>query len=411
MSVDNLFGSAFTCGETEYLTGLPMKNKAQTKSMGLIILPGRKSSFSVPINWSILYVTSVALTVCLCLLFNFFFVLYPSRMSEYNLLVAGGTTHFSQVLEQQVAMTRAEIRRSEEYIQPMIDVSKVLEKRTGEIKQKLQLPPNALTFDDLNETIQSAGFAATIDPQNQVKSLGLQMKEIIDQADKTFNMVAEDARQSDNTLWFQNHTPNRWPIPDPYKFERPGKPGKRDLNPGFGNRINPISFMAEFHTGIDVDGDLGEPIYAVADGLVTMSRWHGGYGNIVEILHRHDSGGIRTRYAHNAENLVKEGDWVKRGQVIAYMGSTGYSTDPHIHFELLIDGEFWDAGQYIRNAINHGIKGDDLTVSKESDKDSSDENKSQDSNNKDSSNSKDLVNPTNTLKDSKNVGEKKQDVP
>ena len=346
-----------------------MKNKAQTKSMGLIFLPGRKRSFSIPINWSILYVTSVALTVCLCLLFNFFFVLYPSRMSEYNLLVAGGTTHFSQVLEQQVAMIRAEIRRGDENIQSMTNVSEKLEKSTVDIKQKLQLPPNSLTFDDIYKTVQSSGFAATIDPQEQVKNLGLQIKNTISQADKTLNMVAEDVRQSDNTLWFQNHTPNRWPVPDPYKFERPGKPGKRDLTPGFGNRINPISGMAEFHTGIDIDGDLGEPVYAVADGLVTVSRWYGGYGNFIEILHRNDSGGIKTRYGHNTENLVKEGDWVKRGQVIAYMGSTGYSTDPHIHFELMIDGEFWDAGQYIRNAISHGIKGNDLTIPTDTDKD------------------------------------------
>lgn len=380
-----------------------MKNRAQTKSMGLIILPGRKRSFSIPINWSILYASTVTLTVCLCLLFNFFFVLYPSRMSEYNLLVAGGTTHFSQILEQQVAMTRAEIRRGDENIQSMTDVSKILEKRTGEIKQKLQLPPNLLTFDDINETVQSSGFAATIDPQQQVKSLGLQMKGIISQADRTLNMVAEDARQSDNTLWFQNHTPNRWPVPDPYKFERPGKPGKRDLTPGFGNRINPISFMAEFHTGIDVDGDLGEPIYAVADGLVTVSRWYGGYGNLIEILHRHDSGGIKTRYGHNVENLVKEGDWVKRGQLIGYIGSTGYSTGPHIHFEFLIDGEFYDAGQYIRNSINHGIKGNDMTIPEDKDKED------KDSKNKDTSkeNSKDLVNPQNP----KNVENKKQNVP
>lgn len=377
-----------------------MKNKAQTKSMGLIIMPGRNRSFTIPVNWSILYAGAVTITVCLCLLFNFFFVLYPARMSEYNLLVAGGTNHFSQVLEQQIAMTRAEIRRGEENIIWMTDVAKDLETRTGEIRKELQMQPNSLTFDDISKSIQTSGFAAVIDPEEQVKSLGVQMKSIISQADKTINMVAEDARQSKNTLWFQNHTPNRWPVPDPFKFDRPGKPGKRDLTPGFGNRINPISGMAEFHTGIDIDGDLGEPIYAVADGLVTIAKWYGGYGNFVEILHRHDSGGIKTRYGHNSEVLVKEGDWVKRGQVIAYIGSTGYSTDPHIHFELMINGEFWDAGQYIRNAINNGIKGNDLTIDKENENsDSKDKSK------------KDSTNPSDSTKTNQNNGKGKQDVP
>lgn len=362
-----------------------MKKKAQTKSMGLIIMPGRNRSFSIPVNWSILYATAVTITVCLCLLFNFFFVLYPARMSEYNLLVAGGTNHFSQVLEQQIAMTRAEIRRGEENIMWMTEVTRDLETQTGEIRKELQMQPNSLTFDDISKSVQSTGFAAVINPEVQVKSLGLQMKNIINQADRTINMVAEDARQSKNTLWFQNHTPNRWPVPDPFKFVRPGKPGKRDLTPGFGNRINPISGMAEFHTGIDVDGDLGEPIYAVADGLVTISKdYYGGYGHLVEIQHRRDSGTIKTRYAHNSENLVKEGEWVKRGQVIAYMGSTGYSTGPHIHFELLINGEVWDAGQYIRNAINNGIKGNDLTVDgvkEDSDSKNKDDEKSKSSKN------------------------------
>jgi murein DD-endopeptidase MepM/ murein hydrolase activator NlpD len=158
--------------------------------------------------------------------------------------------------------------------------------------------------------------------------------------------------------------------------------------------------MAEFHTGIDIDGDLGEPIYAVADGLVTIAKWYGGYGNFVEILHRHDSGGIKTRYGHNSEVLVKEGDWVKRGQVIAYIGSTGYSTDPHIHFELMINGEFWDAGQYIRNAINNGIKGNDLTIDKENENsDSKDKSK------------KDSTNPSDSTKTNQNNGKGKQDVP
>jgi murein DD-endopeptidase MepM/ murein hydrolase activator NlpD len=291
-------------------------------------------------------------------------------MSEYNLLVAGGTTYLSQRLEQQIAYTRAEIRHGQENIGWMSDISKKLESETDTIRKTLQMDPASFVLDDIKDTSKIASFATTIDPQKQAERLHDQIKVVIDSADKALNIVAEDVKQSNNSRWFQNHTPNRWPIPDPDLFERPGKPGKRSLDPGFGNRINPISFMAEFHPGVDVDGDFGEPVYAVAEGVVTISKWHGGYGQLIEIKHRSDSGGIYTRYAHNQELLVKEGDKVLRGQKIALMGSTGYSTGPHIHFELIVGKEFVDPGQYIRTQIQNGIKGDDLTVPKDDDKNS-----------------------------------------
>ena len=346
-----------------------MKKRAQTKALGVVLFPGRNRPVTIPLSWSLLYAGSVVGTICICLVLNFLFVLYPARMSEYSLLVAGGTTHLSQLLEQQVAYTRSEIRNGEESLEWMNSVSKDLETQTAVIRKTLQIDdPNVITLSEINSNLVSPGYAAVQDPHSQATKLGFQIKDIVSQTRLTLDLIANDKRQSQDARWFQNHTPNRWPVPDPYEFVRPGVPGKRDLTPGFGNRINPISFMAEFHTGIDVDGDMGEPKYAVADGVVTMAKWSGGYGMIVEILHRNDSGGIKTRYGHCSEMLVKEGDTVVRGQVIALIGSTGYSTGPHIHFELMIGHEFYDAGEYIRTAIQSGIKGDDLTIPKPEDK-------------------------------------------
>jgi len=366
------------------LKGVTVHKRTETKSMGLIIWSGGKRPFNFSLNWALIYAGSVTATVIICLVLNFMFVLYPSRMSEYNLLVAGGTSHLTQLFEQQIAYTKAEIRRGEENIGWLTDVAKDLETKTNTIRNTLQMKPASISYDDLNKASTNAGFAATIDPQQRAMELGLKIKELVAQADITLNTVAEDARQSKNTLWFQNHTPNRWPVPDPFLFRRAGEPGRRDLTPGFGNRISPISGWAEYHTGIDVDGTLGEPIYAVADGVVKISRWYFGYGNFIEILHRNDSGGIKTRYGHNVENLVKEGDQVKRGQIIGYIGSTGNSTEPHIHFELMIGDTFMDAGDYIRTAIQNGIKGDDLTIPRpdaESKKDTASEPKKKGTNN------------------------------
>lgn len=87
------------------------------------------------------------------------------------------------------------------------------------------------------------------------------------------------------------------------------------------------------HTGVDIAGPIGTAIYAADDGVVALSGWNsGGYGNMVLIDH---GGGIYTRYGHASKLLVRAGDAVKRGDVIALIGSTGHSTGPHLHFEVM----------------------------------------------------------------------------
>ena len=100
------------------------------------------------------------------------------------------------------------------------------------------------------------------------------------------------------------------------------------------------------HTGLDIDGDYTSPLYASEDGVVTISGWNsGGYG--LQVLIEHDNG-MKTRYAHASKLFVKAGDRVKRGQVIAMMGSTGRSTGSHIHYEVYVNGARVNPLLYIR---------------------------------------------------------------
>ena len=92
----------------------------------------------------------------------------------------------------------------------------------------------------------------------------------------------------------------------------------------------------DFHPGMDIANDMGTPIVATADGVVEYAGWNsGGYGNMVDIDH---GNGIMTRYGHASQVVVSTGQHVKRGQLIAYMGSTGFSTGPHVHYEVHING-------------------------------------------------------------------------
>ncbi len=113
----------------------------------------------------------------------------------------------------------------------------------------------------------------------------------------------------------------------------------------FGKRRSPFTGKSEMHHGVDFAGRAGSNVIAVAGGVVTHAEKKGGYGHLLEIDH---GNGYITRYAHNQMLLVHEGEAVKRGQVIARLGSTGRSTGPHVHFEVLKDGTRIDPMKFIR---------------------------------------------------------------
>ncbi len=113
-------------------------------------------------------------------------------------------------------------------------------------------------------------------------------------------------------------------------------PCSGDFTSEFGRRSNPFGRKStETHEGIDISGYTGTPIKATADGLISYSGWKNGYGNVVIINH---GNGYESFYGHNSKLKVTEGAQVKRGDVIALMGSTGRSTGPHCHFEIRLNG-------------------------------------------------------------------------
>ena len=112
-------------------------------------------------------------------------------------------------------------------------------------------------------------------------------------------------------------------------------PGHTRISSPYGNRVHPISGGTKFHKGLDIPAPSGSPIVAIDDGVVTFSGVQNGYGNVVMIKH---TDGKVTLMAHNSQNLVSVGQQVKRGQVVAKIGSTGNSTGPHTHFEIRVGG-------------------------------------------------------------------------
>lgn len=132
-----------------------------------------------------------------------------------------------------------------------------------------------------------------------------------------------------------NAVPSREPIANSY------------ITSGFGGRADPIVGGSQFHKGIDFEADVGDPVLAVADGVVSYAGVRSGYGNVVEVDH---GNGYVTRYAHNSRLVRRVGELVRAGQEIAKAGSTGRSTGAHVHFEVWENGRVVNPRKFLNQA-------------------------------------------------------------
>jgi len=125
-------------------------------------------------------------------------------------------------------------------------------------------------------------------------------------------------------------------------------PGYTRISSKYGMRTHPITGVYKLHTGTDISAPMGANFIAANDGIVTKAEYNGAYGNMVIIDH---GGGVSTLYAHGSEILVQVGQNVKRGEPVLKVGSTGYSTGPHAHFEVRLNGVVTDPMPYITNGL------------------------------------------------------------
>ena len=169
----------------------------------------------------------------------------------------------------------------------------------------------------------------SVPPLDFVRSVDVLAEQLADREKQL--AVLENILMSKNLL--QQVRPSGRPVREGY------------LSSYFGIRSDPFTGHRAAHYGVDYAGDIGDDILATASGVVTYSGPRLGYGLLVEVAH---GDGIVTRYAHLSESLVAPGDVVKKAQVIARMGSSGRSTGPHVHFEVLREGKLVNPLSYIQ---------------------------------------------------------------
>ena len=134
-----------------------------------------------------------------------------------------------------------------------------------------------------------------------------------------------------------NSAPNIWPVEGP-------------ITAAFGERIDPFNGEGAFHSGIDIGAAIGQPVIAPADATVVFADFMGGYGRAVILDHGH---GITTRYGHMKSLAVFAGEHVHRGDTIGYVGDTGRSTGPHLHYEVRINDIPVNPHKYLRTTYAH----------------------------------------------------------
>ena len=168
--------------------------------------------------------------------------------------------------------------------------------------------------------------AGSIEKIQELEAASQQVRNIIAQrqAERAAQAAQAAAGGGGGYNWVQGSGALSWPV------------SSHEIASGFGGRYHPIYGRYIFHDGIDIAADYGEPVHAADGGTVIYAGWISGYGNAVIIDH---GNGMSTLYGHNESLNVSEGQGVSKGSVIAYAGSTGNSTGPHLHFEVRINDE------------------------------------------------------------------------
>ena len=257
-----------------------------------------------------IYITTIAVIIVIIVgIITGSLVLY--KISSTKFTKVKHLEVLEEITEQQKVQLK-ELDNLRKKIKELEDVEKKLKQILG-IKGEIPTPKEKISATPLN--LKTYKDLETFDTQRKI----LEMKAILEEKEEALAYIEKEINRRKSLLAV---TPSRWPT-----FGL--------ITSGYGWRIHPIFRRKAFHEGIDIVSFWGAPVYATADGFVTYAGWKSGYGKIIEINHGR---GISTAYAHLSSIRVKVGSYVKKGQLIGLVGSTGTSIGPHLHYEVRKNG-------------------------------------------------------------------------
>ena len=181
------------------------------------------------------------------------------------------------------------------------------------------------------EQIQDAEVTSSLDQLHALRTSALTGATMV-------GLTLGLTRNATTADWIRaNAAPNLWPV-------------EGQVTGSFGERIDPFNGEGAFHSGVDIGSNYGHPVIAPANGVVTYADFQGGYGKMIMLDHGH---GISTRYGHLSGYAVATGQHVNRGDVIGYVGLSGRSTGPHLHYEVRINDTPVNPYKYLRLTVAH----------------------------------------------------------
>lgn len=240
----------------------------------------------------------------------------------------------------------SELNEEEQKSRQLITEVGALKEKELEVEQQLNMLYDLEsqvkeTMEDLPVSVEPSGGMDITISEEEAKLIHEEASELTTKASKLiqrYENTLEVIRKTNEELQF---IPTEWPV------------AKNKITSEFSLRKDPYTRVSSFHMGVDIRGNIGDPVFSAADGEVLRAEYFGGYGNLIVIKH---SNKHTTWYAHLSSIDVDVGDHVKKGEIIGAVGSTGRSTGPHLHYEIFEDGEPIDPYTYLSifDNINKG---------------------------------------------------------
>lgn len=276
---------------------------------------------------------------------------FESLKSRIKFMYENGKLSYLEILFSSASLS--DLLNNAEYVDRIVEYDsglvEELQKTEDEIAEKVetiatkkmeiavlasQLETKKLALEAMVEKKQDAVNQLDSDEQKysqQIAALENSSKEIENLIKAAEKKAADERIKNASVATFSGTM--QWPVPSSFR-----------VTSGYGYRTHPINGKREFHTGVDIGASYGANVTAAAKGTVIYAGYNGGYGNCVIIEH---GSGLSTLYAHNSKLVVKAGDYVEQGQVVSKIGSTGYSTGNHLHFEVRKNGNHTSPKNYL----------------------------------------------------------------